>query len=235
MIHCDHSAVPRASSDARDQWRKILNLFGIWLCWLIPLVGAFLLQVQPTARLTNENLGDGLFHTLWTGHLLHYTFEHFLWDASIFVVLAILLWKEESWRIWGWLLISTPLISITVFLINPQLTEYRGLSALATLLYTRYCLGLFNRGEDWRRYVFGLLPLAGLLAKISYEFIYESTLFVSDLGPDIVPLPQAHLGGFILGAFWIFYTRFRSPDRRADSKFCSFTGRFRSPAKLAGD
>ena len=154
-MNCNHSTISRVSFDAREQLHKTLDRFGMWLCWLVPLTGAFLLQGQQIARLTVENLSNGLFYTLWTGHLLHYTFEHFLWDAAVFVVLAIVLWKEEGWRMWRWLLLSTPLISVTVFLADPALTEYRGLSALATLLYTRYCLGWFIHNKDWRRYVFG--------------------------------------------------------------------------------
>lgn len=133
---------------------------------------------------------------------MHYGVEHFVWDSLLFMILALLLWKEERWRLWGWILVAAPLISITVFALHPSLVEYRGLSALDSMLFVRYFLGSVLLLHGWQRWCFGVLPLVALAAKITFEFVAGSALFVSDMGPGVVPLPSAHLAGALLGVLW---------------------------------
>ncbi len=177
--------------------------WGCLLCILIPALSGCFLQGQSWAMLTTHALANNQLLTLWTGHLLHYTLEHFVWDALMFVGFACLLWREERWRLWLWLFIAAPLISIVVFRVDPGLSEYRGLSALDSMLFTRYCLGIAVFSKGWDRLLFGLVPLAALTGKIIYELTAGSALFVSDLGPGVVPLPSAHIAGMLLGGVWM--------------------------------
>lgn len=194
----------RASFDVRGLPRAggALDHLGCALCLLLPFIGLWTLQGESFAALTHATFLDGLSYQLWTGHWIHYTFEHFAWDALMFVVFATLLWREERWRIFGWLALGAPLISITVFRVDSSLMEYRGLSALDTMLFTRYCLGVVVNSRALDRCLFGVLPLVALSAKISYELFSGTTLFVSDLGPGVVPLPSAHFAGLVLGVVW---------------------------------
>ncbi|MFQ3225377.1 MAG: hypothetical protein ACI8Z5_001637 [Lentimonas sp.] len=182
-------------------------LWGWLTCLLLPLVGLLILQPIAGSALTVDAFAANQWHTLWTGHLLHYTAEHFIWDALMFVVFAGLLWKQEGARLWLWLLIAAPLISVFVFLVEPGLLEYRGLSALDTMLFARYCLGLCFGGGMVDRWLFGVLPVTGLSLKLGYEFLSGSTLFVSDLGAGVVALPSAHLAGLLLGVVWALARR----------------------------
>lgn len=195
---------PRASFDVRGlpRNRGALDRFCLALCLLLPLIGLWVLQGESFAALTRETFSNGISYQLWTGHLLHYTFEHFAWDALMFVVFTALLWREEGWRIFGWLAVAAPLISVVVFKWDPHLIEYRGLSALDTMLFTRYCIGSIVNTRSWDRILFGVLPLAGLSLKTGYEFLSGATLFVSDLGEGVVPLPSAHVAGLVLGILW---------------------------------
>jgi hypothetical protein len=133
---------------------------------------------------------------------MHYGFEHFIWDALMFVSFALLLWKEERWRLWLWVLVAAPVIALIVFAVHPALTEYRGLSALDTMLFVRYFLGSGVVLRSWQRWWFAVLPLVGLAAKIIFEFLSGSALFVGELGPGVVPLPSAHLAGAFIGFIW---------------------------------
>lgn len=189
------SAAPGTSTD-------VPGLCGALLCVLLPLFSWFYLQALPGLRLTDTAWAEGAWHTLWTGHLLHYGFEHFAWDALMFASFALLLWKEECWRLWFWLLLAAPLISLVVFALHPELTEYRGLSALASMLFVRYFLGSVWRFKGWARWFFAVLPLLGLAAKIGYELLSGNSWFVSEMGPGVVPLPSAHLAGALLGVLW---------------------------------
>ena len=195
MSRRDHHTGPEASLD-------VPGLCGALLIGVLPLVAWFVLQGQPALRLTEDAWAAGCWYRLWTGHLLHYGFEHFAWDGLMFVVFAGLLWKEERWRLWLWLFGTAPLISLAVFWVHPSLSEYRGLSALDTMLFLRYFMGSLCVLSGWQRWVFAVLPLLGLIAKIVFEYQSGVALFVGDLGPGVVPLPSAHLVGALLGLLW---------------------------------
>ncbi|MDQ8195168.1 hypothetical protein QEH59_12080 [Coraliomargarita sp. SDUM461004] len=178
------------------------DALGWVLCLLIPALAFFFLQDADGLRLTSESFTAGAWYQLWTGHLLHFTYDHFLWDAVMFAFLALLLWREERWCLWAWLLLVAPLLSILLFYLDPALTEYRGLSALDSMLYARVCCGLCRIGDRWQRMFFAWLPLLGFLGKVFFELLSGTTLFVSDLGVGVVPLPLAHLLGFLAGCLW---------------------------------
>ncbi len=181
---------------------KRSNWIGLSFCLLTPLIGLFVLQQMPGSELTVDAIASGRWLTLWSGHCLHYTMNHFILDALMFVVFACLLWPQERWRVWLWLAAAAPVISIFVFSVEPVLLEYRGLSALDTMLYVRFCMGLLRSDSKWDRWLFGALPLFGLTLKIGYELMAGQALFVADLGAGVVPLPSAHLAGLVLGVLW---------------------------------
>jgi hypothetical protein len=192
---------------ATSRFVRIRNSFGRGLCLLLPLLSFACLQNMDAFRLTVESFNHGAWYQLWTGHLLHFTVDHFLWDAVMFAFLTLLLWREEEWHLWAWLFGAAPLISILLFFFDSGLTEYRGLSALDSVLYARVCWGLCWGHVRWQSWVFGILPLAGFFGKIVFELITGTTLFVSDLGLGVEPLPLAHLFGFVLGTFWALLNR----------------------------
>jgi rhomboid family GlyGly-CTERM serine protease len=182
--------------------KQLLDWVGRSLCLLLPVIGLLVLQGMPASALTVDAIASGRWLTLWSGHLLHYTMDHFMWDALMFVVFTCLLWPKERWGMWLWLVVAAPVISILVFLVEPGLQEYRGLSALDTMLYVRFCIGLLRSASKWDRWLFGALPVFGLTLKIGYEWMTEQALFVTDLGAGVVPLPSAHLAGLVLGLLW---------------------------------
>ena len=181
------------------------GLFGLLACVLLPLFAWFCVQPVAALRLTYTAWADGAWHTLWTGHLMHYGFEHFAWDALMFVSFALLLWKEERWRLWFWMVLAPPILSLVVFAVHPDLTEYRGLSALDTMLYVRYFLGSFFVLAGWQRWCFAALPLGALVAKVAFEYFTGTALFAGGMGPGVVPLPSAHAAGALLGAVWFVW------------------------------
>lgn len=195
MSKPEHNTAPGASID-------VPGLCGPLFCVLLPLLAWFCLQPMEGVHLTKAAWTNGSWHTLWTGHLMHYGIEHFVWDALMFISFALLLWKETRWRLWAWLFVAAPLISLAVFTLHPELSEYRGLSALDTMLFTRYCLGSLRVLDGWQRWCFAVLPLIALAAKIAFEFTAGSTLFVGDMGPGVVPLPSAHVAGALMGLLW---------------------------------
>jgi hypothetical protein len=204
MATRNQNTVLRTSSDVRSLSvpSQLSDWIGRALCLLLPALSYLWLQNVDSLRLTPSSLASGAWHTLWTGHFLHFTWEHFIWDAVMFAALSLILWREEGWRLWGWLMLSAPVISILLFVLDPKLSEYRGLSALDSLLYARVCWGLCVENVKWQRCVFGVLPLLGFLGKVLFALATGTPLFVSDLGPGVVALPMAHLLGFLAGSLW---------------------------------
>ena len=201
MTRRHYNSAPGASFDAP-------GLCGRLACGLLPLLAWFGVQPLAEFRLTDTVWADGAWHTLWTGHLMHYGIEHFVWDALMFVSFALLLWEEERWRLWLWLLVAAPVISLAVFAVHPSLSEYRGLSALDTMLFVRYFLGSLIVLGGWQRVCFAALPLLGLAAKIAFELSAGTTFFVSEMGSGVVPLPAAHITGAALGLIWFAWRQF---------------------------
>lgn len=181
---------------------QTLCRLGCSLSLLVPLLGLLVLQPFPSSELTDVALSSGHWWTLWSGHLLHYTMDHFIWDALMFAVFACLLWPVERWRMWLWLGLAPPIISVFVFWVEPGLQEYRGLSALDTMLCVRFFVGFLGSDSRWEHWLLGALPLFGLALKIGYEWFAGQTLFVSDLGAGVVPLASAHFAGLVLGLLW---------------------------------
>ena len=162
--------------------------------------------LPPQGLALRDGSGFGWLQ-LWTGHFAHWTHSHFLWDWILFAGFAGLLAREEGWRIWLWTGLAAPLISLGILLGIPSIDEYRGLSALATFLFTRYTAVFAIRHRNTDRtsaLLFGILPLSALAAKSLYEALSGSFLFVGDLGPYAAPLPEAHLLGILAALPWIF-------------------------------
>jgi len=156
--------------------------------------------------LDSEALASGRFWTLWTGHFLHWTPAHFFWDWALFVFCLWML-ADLGWRVWGWILATLPILSLAVFLWRPELSEYRGLSGVDTVLFTRLAGGLMlgnhARGKSDRSSAWlGGLALLGLVAKITWEFHTGGTLFSGDLGPGNESLPEIHAVGLLIGLTW---------------------------------
>jgi hypothetical protein len=61
---------------------------------LLPFIGLFVVQPFESCALTVDALAAYQWHTLCTGHFLHFTAEHFTWDALMLAVFAGLLLKQ---------------------------------------------------------------------------------------------------------------------------------------------
>lgn len=139
---------------------------------------------------------------LVTGHLVHWSVEHLVWDLAVFVGLGAACEMRSRRRTAWTLALAAPLIAWGAPLWTPGLETYRGLSgldaALFTLLATR-CL----RGSAPAARVAGVLALVGFLGKVGWEISTGTPVFVSGLPHDqgVFVVPAAHLLGGLAG--WV--------------------------------
>jgi len=146
--------------------------------------------MDPLA-LTSEALREPW--RLWTGHLVHFGWEHTFANLVALAVPLVLASRLDRRRLAFTLLLGTPLLSL---LLLPSLgdAEYRGASGLACLLWALVGLRLAGRQESSP---VGLLMLGGLGLKLGLEAAFGSCFLLRPEGWQT--LPAAHLWGTLIG------------------------------------
>jgi rhomboid family GlyGly-CTERM serine protease len=158
------------------------------------------------------NILAGQAWRLWTGHLVHYTPNHLLWDLAVFLPAGVWLeWITPRGARWFYLL--APLaISLLLILGEPTLDRYAGLSGVATGLLVLLALVQLRRDANEPPW-FWLGVLALVAVKIIVETVAHAPLVVRfDAGVRTVPL--AHVGG-VLCALIAFLPLRRTAGKRA--------------------
>lgn len=130
---------------------------------------------------------------LWSGHLVHFGWEHALANAVALTVPLLLACRRDRLPLILATLLLAPLLSL---LLLPGLggDEYRGASGLACALWALVGLRLTRRQESTST---GLLMLAGLSLKLGSEAAFSSAFLLRPDGWQT--LPVAHLWGTALG------------------------------------
>ncbi|MBR0458776.1 MAG: rhomboid family intramembrane serine protease [Victivallales bacterium] len=124
----------------------------------------------------------------FTCHLVHWTPEHYIYDAICFVAFAGTLSRRTLYRT---LLVAAPVVAVVVFLWCPELRTYGGLSGVNCALFAQFTLQL-----DRKKAFLGKLFLVGILCKIVLEIVTDRTFFATT---GFVPVHAAHLAGVAAG------------------------------------
>lgn len=130
---------------------------------------------------------------LWTGHLVHFGWEHALANAIALAVPWILAERGDRRRLALSMVLIPPLLSL---LLMPSLAgaEYRGASGLVCGFWALVGLRLTVRRESLS---FGLLMLGGLALKLGAETALGRGFPLHLEGWQT--LPAAHVWGALLG------------------------------------
>lgn len=147
----------------------------------------------------------------WTGHLVHFTWQHALADVTVLLVAAGILERFKGCRAVAWMFLAgAPLISLALLLAAPELHVYEGASGIATMfgVAAGFCLW---RAEPRLRGMLVVLAI-GTLLKL---FIDASgvRLGLTTLPAGIQVVWQAHAAGAILGAVFAFALESRAGRR----------------------
>jgi rhomboid family GlyGly-CTERM serine protease len=165
-----------------------------WLLHRVP-AAATALEFQQTA------VSRGELWRIATSHFVHFNDSHLRWDLIGLVILGA--WAETiSRRRWVVALgVAAVVIPVLVGWFEPQLTSYRGLSGLACVPFGLIVVALIRsarRHGDTVLRVTAWIATLGFLGKTAYEMMVGQTLF-AEAGMDFVPVPLAHLTGFLIG------------------------------------
>ncbi len=171
---------------------------------LLLVVTAAAVQLLPPLQevliLTRDGLEHGQAWRLLTGHWVHFTWSHWLWSVCGFVIPWVVCLRFVGLR--RTLLcvgISSVIISWAVYLLQPELTAYSGLSGIDCALYAMLMTAVARRAwirRDWLGAAAAGAALAAITAKIIYEFSGQAVFAPST---RFVPVPLAHIAGAVVG------------------------------------
>ena len=121
--------------------------------WIFLALAAIALAIQLVPAWRDPLLYDrtalvrGEWWRIWTGHLVHFGWPHFVADAGLFLILGWLLDAPHPWFSRFGLAVMPAFISAILYWFDPDMTRYGGLSAvnLGLLLY----LALQGWRRDW--------------------------------------------------------------------------------------
>ncbi len=152
---------------------------------------------------------EGQLWRIVSGHLVHLSDAHLLWDCSVFSVLTFLLHCLDRRLVAGVLTSSALVIGLAVVLFIPQVSHYGGLSGICCALFMAIVTVLRLQVQGPMKWVVNIATLA-FVAKIIAELFSQTTLFV-DPDPTWISLPQVHIAGGLAGTAWAYL--FLTKDR----------------------
>ena len=187
------------------------------LPWVFVAValGAVLLQgsrlLQDLLVYSRTGLHDGHYFVLWTGHAVHFGWKHVIVDAGLFVILGCYLRLSWAGQLLA-LLLLPPFIALGMYLTEPSLAFYGGLSGVNVALLVYLCLRSWSEGQhNW------VWPT--ILVLHAVELGFEA--FTGGHGGGAIDFDRAnisiatsaHVFGAVYGILW-FWIRRRRPVGR---------------------
>ncbi|MGH0034615.1 MAG: rhombosortase [Myxococcota bacterium] len=149
-----------------------------------------------------DGLARGELWRLLTGHFVHWSTAHRVWDAGVFFALAAVCERQGRLRLLAGVGLAGLGVSLGVLALQPELDRYAGLSGIVCSLSAWLVLDWM--AAQWRlgrrRGVWLGMAGAGAFAlKLGFEWATGTALFAGELAPGVVPVPLAHLLGAGLG------------------------------------
>ncbi len=150
-------------------------------------------------------LARGEWWRWMTGHWVHYSVSHLLFDALALLVGAQFLRGCSTQLLFVTLTASAGAISFTLFCWQPELVRYAGLSGLALTVLTLAAVDNLQAGGPSRPV--GLLVLVVIVAKLAVESSTGGFLFAAIDRPGVEPATLAHAVGAVVGVLGGFMPR----------------------------
>jgi rhomboid family GlyGly-CTERM serine protease len=181
---------------AARPWASLLLALPAVLLYLTP-------ELTAWATFDRTAISGGELWRVITGHWTHWSGEHLGWDLLVFAVVGGALELRGRRRVFLLCtVLSALLISGAVWVLRPEMVEYRGLSGIDCALVTLVAVDLLRQSLQERRWGLSLALtglLAGYLGKVTFELATGQTLFVASGQGLFVPVPLAHVLGGAVG------------------------------------
>lgn len=127
-----------------------------------------------------------------TCHFLHWSVQHFVWDAIAFIALGLACVRRDRAATLMTLASAILVIPLAVTAFAPEVAVYRGLSGLDSALFALLIVQLRAR----LAVLFGV----AFIGKIAFELTTGAAFFATNMGEGVVAVPVAHIAGALVGA-----------------------------------
>ena len=178
-------------------------------CFLIVAAAAAVIQVHPAWRdalvYDRAAIADGQLWRIWTGHLVHFGWPHFIADCGLFAILGCLIGPRFP-RMGVLALAAMPaFISGSLFLFDPGMARYGGLSAVNLgLLIFLACHGWQRNCFDWFWPAVLAVYLGEIILEATYGHGHGGGMIRFD-DPGVQVATAAHIPGAVFGVLlWAF-------------------------------
>ncbi len=193
----------RASQHRRTLHGACPPMAGMLLAAGVSLA-AIVVQCMPAlAELLQWQRGNEAGWSWLTSHLCHWSWNHLTWDLATFGFLSWLSLRLSPSRYATCLLVAAALIPLEVQIAQPLLGTYRGLSGIDCALMGLLVAALWRPLPDSRNRLvskcIAVLATCAFVAKTTHELTTGGTVFVAAGADHFVPVPSAHLVGFVSG------------------------------------
>jgi rhomboid family GlyGly-CTERM serine protease len=183
--------------------RKIFAFDEIPWVFLVVTLAAVVIQFngawRPLLIYDRTAVMQGEWWRIWTGHLVHFGWPHFVCDAGLFLILGRLIERVYP-VISRTALVAMPVvIAVTLYWLDPAMVRYGGLSAV------NFGLLLFLAGRGWQKnWVDWFWPavLAIYVAEVILETVYghgHGGGMIQFDDPSVRVGTAAHIGGGACG------------------------------------
>lgn len=190
-----------------------------WLATLV-LIIHLIPNLSHGLSLRRDALWDGAVWLVFTGHFTHWNTQHLVWDLLVFIALGLLCEAVSRKAFWWTLFGGGWAISVAFLACEPQLGSYRGLSGLDSALFALWLVIFWqypSSGWRWRQ----LLLTLAFFGKLIFEFITQTSVFISGPDPGFIPVPLAHFVGALWGGlvgFFLIGSRRQMQHRGAEKR-----------------
>jgi len=166
---------------------------------------AFWTEAASTLIYQRHAILAGEWWRILTGNWVHLSWSHFVYDVLVFGLAGA--WIElRGYRGFGWFCALSPaLIGLAVFVAEPDLELFGGLSGVATGAIVLLCLNGLGERRAWS--VICCCILVAIVLKTVFEFATGQMAFAHSGIIPLKPVPTSHLAGGLTAA--LVFMRYR--------------------------
>lgn len=164
------------------------------LLFAVPaVVIAFAPARHELLLLDRDVLASGQIWRLWSGHWMHFSTSHLVWNLVVLLAAGTWLERLRPGLLLRQVVVAAPLISVTIMIFEPALRRYGGLSGLATGVTVLLSLHHLRLATPARPIWIGVLALVA--TKSIHDALSPGSLLIDFAHAAIQPSTTAHLAG----------------------------------------
>jgi rhomboid family GlyGly-CTERM serine protease len=170
-------------------------------------------QLQAALVYNREAIGAGEIWRLVTGNLVHFSGSHFIKDVAALLAIGLLIESGRRRHFALLCLVSGSLIGSVLYVAEPELLVYGGLSGIVTAAATYLCLHGIEEDSAYRWLCLGMLLC--LAVKTGCEIALGFSPLRGAEGFALVPRSHAVGAATAIALFALENRRATAPPRRS--------------------